>query len=181
MAFELRPGQMVELPSPRMCALAAHHGVPTRLLDMSWTPEIAAFFAADDINCKGLDMAVWAINIDAISNTNVAPLYLRRHQFSFLHAQDGLFLFSYKAPLDSMRLGRWPALEETILGSVRGSPSGPIVRKVTLVSSERDRLLQKLWAERISRAHLMPTLDNVSSALRTCWRWGSDFVLPSHG
>lgn len=52
-----------ETDSFQWLALMQHHGAPTRLLDFTWSPFVAAFFALERAT---RDAAVWAIFIPAI-------------------------------------------------------------------------------------------------------------------
>jgi FRG domain-containing protein len=56
------PGKRDEL---EWLALLRHHGAPTRLLDWTRSPYVAAFFATAEANDK-YNSAIWAIDIDAI-------------------------------------------------------------------------------------------------------------------
>jgi hypothetical protein len=52
-----------ELDTLRWLAIMQHRGAPTRLLDFSWSPYVAAFFA---LECADRDAAIWAVNPAAL-------------------------------------------------------------------------------------------------------------------
>jgi hypothetical protein len=52
-----------DLDSFRWLGMMQHHGAPTRLLDVTWSFYVAAFFALENATA---DAAIWAVNLSAL-------------------------------------------------------------------------------------------------------------------
>lgn len=177
-------------------AIAQHHGVPTRLIDFTRNPLVAAFFAASDALKKKTDkeysgyFSVWAVNLTFLANAwarsnmefeeGISTVEVPSARNPFLKAQDAFFLLDRDAgnlfrqeegrgfrPLDESILTRAgdPRSWE-IIGRKEAFCRPPIVRKFKIPVTEAQELLEDLYAEKISRVHLMPTLDNVTQTLQ---------------
>lgn len=146
-------------------ALAQHHGTPTQFLDWTYNPLVAAFFASEgkDQSDDG-NLAVWALNQQQLKFSPCRDFTVPRSQIGFLHAQEGLFTYIVgPAAIDAYKRTRqWPDLEAILRPG--------LLRLLTLPKSEGHELRRLLHAERVSKAHLMPTLDNVTSALERSWQ-----------
>ena len=171
------------LPEPNSTtALAQHHGIPTRAIDWTYNPLIAAFFAAEEVkhDTEG-NISVWAIRYDLLNQYSIEIMQEKeysqflaftttRSENTFLHAQEGLFIFPKYACNYYAVNGCWPTLEEYSLFVGRFSGED-VILKLTLPYAHVGELLRLLWVRGITRGHLMPTYDNVTRSLIAKWSW----------
>lgn len=176
---DLKKESFVIEPNPAT-TLAQHHGIPTRFLDWSRSSATAAFFAASEVKSPTEDgsIAVWAIRTDLLMqhgpSSNDKERFMSyeapRSENAYLRAQDGLFTYPAAGCRHYATFGNWPMLESFATSVEQGAKTS-VIRKLTLPKTEVGELVRLLWLAGISRAHLMPTYDNITFALQTKWQW----------
>ena len=143
-------------------ALARHHRVPTRLLDFTYRPLVAAFFAAHGENDKDEDAAnrriiVWAVSQNALGETDLKLVKHRRGEIGFLQSQEGAFLIDTLANEKYWFAGDWMPFEYYF----RDLISQKKAYKFSLPFLQRKRLLELLMLKGINMPSLQPSFDNV--------------------
>jgi hypothetical protein len=170
-------------------SLAKHHGLPTRLLDWSFSPFVALHFATANLNKFHLDGVVWMVDYTQVHR--LAPEILRRHleeegadvfTVDMLVAEaDTLKAFDALAGEEFALFFEPPSMDERIVNqfalfSLMSNPKGllnewleprpPMYRKVIIPAHLKWEVRDKLDQVNITERVLFPGLDGLSAWLQ---------------
>ncbi len=142
-------------------ALARHHRVPTRLLDFTYRPLVAAFFAAYSDESKNesdfdRQIVVWAIRENMLHD-DLRVIKHRRGEIGFLQAQEGVFILDLLANEKYWFSGEWIPFEYYLKEMVEDKTAF----KFAFPFKQRRELLELLAMKGITMPSLMPSFDNV--------------------
>lgn len=148
-------------------ALAQHHGVPTRLLDFTRSPYVAAWFATQKADANDVGAcAVWAFDMEHLRHPNLVKVGPARAGNRNLHAQKGLFLFS-KYPRAFPNAPFTPEPLDDLVASIEATDGVTRSFKITLPLSLAPQAVKELELLGVTKATLMPSYDSAAEFMNS--------------
>ena len=171
-------------------ALMQHHGAPTRLLDLTKSPYIAAYFAFEFCEEKEeQNVAIWGININYLKNRSLEILseefgealkqsknLINENLFETIFYQNDKRLVF---PVEPFRMNKRYSLQQSVfistgISDVRlmdqlhflGNNMEQAVVKIEIPTQCKKEALRELHQMNLHRASLFPDLDGYALSLK---------------
>jgi FRG domain len=155
-------------------ALMQHHGAPTRLIDFTWSPYVAAFFALERAIGDGV---VWAMNparVDSshtLKHSRMDPRLKGNFNRYFLNGQNRFIWIGEPHTMNRRLIAQSgtfavPGVLDSPLEDIVCDPGQDnILAKFVLTNSIREIGMRELYRMNITYATLFPDLDGLAKSL----------------
>lgn len=167
----------------RCLAMMQHHGAPTRLLDFTKSPYVAAFFAFEPAPLVSTDAAIYALNTPklwaaapgfdpSLTRDEVDPRLPGRFERYFAPNRHPIVWFGEPAEMDRRLVAQSgllvvPGVVETDLATLLAGygTDEPLLEKVVLAGGLRRRALHELYRMNLTQATLFPDLEGLARSI----------------
>ncbi len=171
-------------------ALMQHHGAPTRLLDLTKSPFIAAYFAFEQCGTSdGENVAVWALNIQQLKlkaveifSDTFGDALEETHNLINESLYEKIFYENNRKlvfPVEPFRMNRRYSLQQSIFVST-GTSQHPFMEQLEFLGDDlkksvvkieipvvnRKQAMRELQQMNLHRASLFPDIDGYAMSLR---------------
>lgn len=173
--FKRKAHQFLEKPPDidddfQWLALMQHHGAPTRLIDFTWSPYVAAFFALERSTSDGV---VWALNkkrVD-IGRPSMDPRIAGNFPRYFLKGNRRFIWMGEPHTMNSRLIAQSGTfavpgvLDLPVEEILANQDQSNILAKITLTNPVRETAMRELYRMNITNATLFPDLDGLARSL----------------
>jgi hypothetical protein len=164
----------------RCLALMQHHGAPTRLLDFTKSPFVAAFFAFEN---TVTDVAVYALNTPrlwdaapfnnpALTREIIDPRKAGNFERYFTQNDNEIVWTGEPSEMDQRLVAQsgtvvMPGILNKSLDRILSQYHGPdvLIRKIILPRQLREEAMKSLYRMNITNATLFPDLDGLAKSI----------------
>jgi hypothetical protein len=155
-------------------ALMQHYGAPTRLIDFSWSPYVAAFFALERTLADGV---VWAMNPARIhtghspERTRMDPRLRGNFRRYFLKGRYRIIWMNEPQTMNSRLIAQSgtfavPGVLDLPVEEILGDRNQEnILAKIVLANPVREVGMRELYRMNITHATLFPDLEGLAQSL----------------
>jgi hypothetical protein len=155
-------------------ALMQHHGAPTRLIDFTWSPYVAAFFALERTLADGV---VWAMNPARVDSSRAAkkdrmdPRVVGNFTRYYLDGRHHIIWMGEPHTMNRRLIAQSGTfavpgvLDVPIEDILTDADQENILAKIVLTNAVREVGMRELYRMNITFATLFPDLDGLAKSM----------------